>query len=101
MGPFATVRERLPSGVNEDELAALVRWGNALVASDTTAELRAAGKAIVMLGDEVERLHIQVWNLRAQLRAPEIAEDPAPDADEQERGFVSTLMHRLLAVRRR
>ena len=41
-------------------------WGAGLSTS-ARDELRAAGKAILMLIDEVERLQVDVWNARAAL----------------------------------
>ena len=41
-------------------------WGVGLSTS-ARDELRAAGKAILMLIDEVERLQVDVWNARAAL----------------------------------
>lgn len=41
-------------------------WGAGLSMS-ARDELRAAGKAILMLIDEVERLQVDVWNARAAL----------------------------------
>lgn len=39
-------------------------WGAGLSTS-ARDELRAAGKAILMLIDEIERLQVDVWNARA------------------------------------
>lgn len=77
--------------MNEDEFAALRRWGDALAATDGNPELRAAGRAIQMLADEVERLHVEVWGLRDALRSiprpdDETAgerPDPAPASESQ------------------
>ena len=41
-------------------------WGAGLSTS-ARDELRAAGKAILMLIDEVERLQVDAWNARAAL----------------------------------
>ena len=41
-------------------------WGAGLSTS-ARDELRAAGKAILMLIDEIERLQVDVWNARAAL----------------------------------
>lgn len=44
-------------------------WGAGLSTS-ARDELRAAGKAILMLIDEMERLQVDVWNARAALNQP-------------------------------
>lgn len=50
-------------GLDEDKLAALLRWGTGLQA-DAREEVAAAGRAIVMLVEEVERLHVLLWAKR-------------------------------------
>jgi hypothetical protein len=52
--------------LDEERLEMLRSWGAGLSASGRD-ELRAAGKAILMLIDEVERLQVDVWNARAAL----------------------------------
>ena len=44
-------------------------WGIGL-ASDDREELRAAGKAITVLIDEIDRLQVDLWNARAVEREP-------------------------------
>lgn len=39
-------------------------WGAGL-ASDARDEVRAAGKAILLLIDEIDLLHVDLWNARA------------------------------------
>jgi hypothetical protein len=50
--------------VEEEHLAALRRWGEGL-RTDDRDEVRAAGRAIVLLCDDVERLERELWHLRA------------------------------------
>jgi hypothetical protein len=52
--------------LDEERLEMLRSWGTGLSTS-ARDELRAAGKAILMLIDEVERLQVDVWNARAAL----------------------------------
>ena len=52
------------SRLDEERLEMLRSWGAGLSTS-ARDELRAAGKAILMLIDEVERLQVDVWNARA------------------------------------
>ena len=52
--------------LDEERIEMLRSWGTGLSTS-ARDELRAAGKAILMLIDEVERLQVDVWNARAAL----------------------------------
>jgi len=49
--------------LDEERLELLRRWGAGL-AVGSTDELRAAGKAILLLIEELERLQVDVWNAR-------------------------------------
>jgi hypothetical protein len=75
------------SRLNEEKLALLRRWGEGLTVDDRE-EVRAAGRAILMLSDEIERLHIDLWHARdshpdepedSAEAAPEAAAEPAPE----------------------
>lgn len=71
-------------GLDEDKLAALYRWGTGLQA-DAREEVAAAGRAIVLLVEEIERLHVLVWG---KLLYP-AAEEPAAETqsvDDPEAG---------------
>ena len=50
--------------LDEERLETLREWGAGLSTS-ARDELRAAGKAILMLVDEVDRLDADLWNARA------------------------------------
>jgi hypothetical protein len=50
--------------LDEERLELLRGWGAGL-STNARDELRAAGKAILMLIDEVERLQVDAWNARA------------------------------------
>jgi hypothetical protein len=50
--------------LDEERLEMLRSWGAGLSTSGRD-ELRAAGKAILMLMEEIERLQVDVWNARA------------------------------------
>ena len=52
--------------LDEERLEMLRDWGSGLSTS-ARDELRAAGKAILMLIEEIERLQVDVWNARAAL----------------------------------
>jgi hypothetical protein len=50
--------------LDEERIEILRGWGLGL-ASDDREELRAAGKAITVLIDEIDRLQVDLWNARA------------------------------------
>lgn len=58
--------------LDSEQIDLLRAWGVGL-ATDERDEVRAAGKAITMLVDEIDRLNIDLWNQRA-------GEEPAPEA---------------------
>ncbi|HUK97803.1 MAG TPA: hypothetical protein VLV46_09115 [Gaiellaceae bacterium] len=63
--------------LDSEQIELLRTWGAGL-ASDDREEVRAAGKAITMLVDEIDRLNIDLWNVRAgEEREPE--PEPAPE----------------------
>ena len=78
------VKERggiLSGRLDEDKIDQLRRWGSGLASAESD-ELRATGKAILLLIDEIEALHVDLWNAKAALEAPapdEHAERAAPD----------------------
>jgi hypothetical protein len=51
------------SRLKADELEQLRRWGNGLQ-HDPREEVSAAGRAIVLLVEEIERLHVVAWDRR-------------------------------------
>ena len=55
--------------LDEERLEILRSWGIGL-ASDDREELRAAGKAITVLIEEIDRLQVDLWNARAVEREP-------------------------------
>lgn len=77
--------------LDDEKLETLRRWGAGLGA-DGRDELRAAGKAILILIEEIERLQVDVWHTRdearEQLSAPrgrgQAAEPPAVRAGRAE-----------------
>ena len=50
--------------LDEERLEILRGWGAGL-GSDDREELRAAGKAITVLIEEIDRLQVDLWNARA------------------------------------
>jgi hypothetical protein len=59
--------------LDEEKIELLRRWGDGLQ-SDERDELRAAGRAILMLIEEIERLHVARWNAEAPVEEPEAEE---------------------------
>ena len=81
------VAERL----DEAKLATLRLWAEGL-ARDERDEMRAAARAILLLIDDVESLHMDLWHARGLGASGE--EDPAgPDT------LRSALAHRLRSLR--
>jgi hypothetical protein len=63
--------------LDSEQIELLRSWGAGL-ATDERDEVRAAGKAITMLVDEIDRLNIDLWNQRAgEEPEPEAAGEPA------------------------
>jgi hypothetical protein len=50
--------------LDEERIEMLRSWGEGLSTSDRD-ELRAAGRAILMLIEEIDRLEADIWNERA------------------------------------
>jgi hypothetical protein len=53
--------------LDEQRLEILRTWGSGL-ANDEREELRAAGKAITVLIEEIDRLQVDLWNERVEQR---------------------------------
>jgi hypothetical protein len=73
--------------LDEERIEILRNWGLGL-ASDHREELRAAGKAITVLIDEIDRLQVDLWNARVvdpTAHIPEFtASDREPDAPPEQ-----------------
>jgi len=52
--------------LDEERIEMLRSWGDGLQSSDRD-ELRAAGRAILMLIEEIDRLEADLWNQRAEV----------------------------------
>jgi hypothetical protein len=89
------VRGRL----DDEKLETLRSWGTGLSA-DGRDELRAAGKAILILIDEIEQLQVDVWHASKEgnglaSRATEPPAGSASDEDGISSRLESTLRSRL------
>jgi hypothetical protein len=74
--------------LDDEKLETLRRWGAGLGA-DGRDELRAAGKAILILIEEIERLQVDVWHMRdgsdEQIRPRREYERQPPSTRQPER----------------
>ena len=59
-GRFTVPKQRL----DEDKVETLRLWGEGLQ-NDSREEVRAAGRAITLLVEEIEALNVDLWNARA------------------------------------
>ena len=76
--------------LDETKIELLRRWGEGLE-QDGREELRAAGRAIMLLIDEIEQLHVDLWSAQSPSDAP-AAVDPE---------VTSSLLARIGHLRRR
>jgi hypothetical protein len=67
--------------LDEAKVETLRSWGEGL-REDPREEVRAAGRAITMLVEEIERLNIDLWHARTDRRQ----ESPEPQPVEQDEG---------------
>lgn len=83
--------------LDEEKIELLRRWGEGLQ-RDEREEIRAAGRAILLLIEEIDQLHVELWNERTAGRAVAPSGDEfvetAPDVE-------SSLRARLRQLRRR
>jgi hypothetical protein len=90
--------DRVISRLDEDKLEQLRRWGAGL-SSTENEELRATGKAILLLIEEVEALHVELWSAKT---APVPAHAPEGEpVDDEEASLDRTLGGRLRRLGRR
>jgi hypothetical protein len=74
------------AGLDAEKLRLLNEWAEGLQ-RDERAEVAAAGRAILMLVEEVERLHVLLWDKRLNPEPPsETAPEPVPAAVAREAG---------------
>ncbi len=80
--------------MDEEKLETLRRWGDGLC-GDPRDEVRAAGRAIQLLIEEIEHLHVDLWHARAQALAETPEALPAPPTPETAlRARLRTLVRR-------
>lgn len=89
--------------MNEDEFESLRRWGVALV-DDPRDEVRAAGKAILLLAAEIERLQLELWHARLGIEtagASSEGSDAETSRDDHEQEELPSALARLVRAARR
>jgi hypothetical protein len=79
--------------LDAEKLETLRRWGYGLETDDRD-EIRSAGRAILLLIEEIERLHIDLWHARAGDEAVPDAEPPPP-TEELHTSLATSLRARL------
>lgn len=84
--------------LDEEKLEALRAWGQGLRQADGE-ELAATGRAILMLVEEIDRLHVELWHARLRMR--ESDPEPAEQTSGDEVPVGSALQGRLRRVLRR
>jgi hypothetical protein len=89
----------LNSRLDEDKLDQLRRWGTGLAAADDQ-ELRATGKAILLLIEEIEALHVELWNAKTA-PAPAADDGAEPESEAEQASLERTLGARLRRLGRR
>jgi hypothetical protein len=84
-------------GLDVEKLSLLGKWAEGLQ-RDQRAEVAAAGKAILMLIEEIERLHVVIWDGRLNpSREPEPGPEPGrePEPAQVSVDDFPSLLHRL------
>lgn len=86
--------------LDAEKLEVLRGWGDGL-SGDEREEVRSAGRAIVLLIEEIDRLHIDLWHLRRPDADVPGDGDVEPPADVEEAPDLGTSLRRRLLTRRR
>jgi hypothetical protein len=93
--------------LDEEKLEALRSWGDRLREAGGE-ESAAVGRAILMLVEEIDRLHVDVWHARMELRQRDLvateettatersAPSPEPDEDQAVASSLHSRLHRVL-----
>jgi hypothetical protein len=77
------------SELDAEKLAVLRRWGTGLQ-TDGRDEVSAAGRAILLLIEEIERLHVLVWDRRLYPDVPVPQPSPSSEGAAFEEGASQT-----------
>jgi hypothetical protein len=90
--------EPLSDRLDESKIEQLRAWGAGLLA-DGNHEFRATGRAILLLIEEIERLHIDLWNAKTTQEPDQ--PDKADRDGQLQASLDRTLRARLSRVRGR
>jgi hypothetical protein len=82
--------------LDEEKLEMLRTWGEGLL-NDGRDELRAAGKAILILVEEIEQLHVDFWHARQDTAKK--AEIQRAESEGSRRQLGLALQRRISALR--
>ena len=74
--------------LDEEKFDLLRLWGEGLL-KDPREEVRAAGKAILLLIEEIEHLHVDLWHARSAIETE--AERPGDEVADEELDFLGAL----------
>jgi hypothetical protein len=86
--------------LDEEKLEALRSWGERLRQA-SGEEYAAVGRAILMLVEEIDRLHIELWHARMQPSEAEPVDAGEPTEEGESEPVVSGLQARLRQALRR
>ncbi len=86
--------------LDEEKLEMLRTWGEGLL-NDGRDELRAAGRAIMMLVEEIELLHVDLWHARQDTANEAEAEIQRAESERSKRQLGLALQRRINALRSR
>ena len=78
--------------MREEEFETLRRWGDGLT-HDPRPEVAAAGKAIMLLAVEVERLQIELWHARLGVTPGAAPDGGEPVAQPREPAELESELH--------
>ncbi|HEY7002897.1 MAG TPA: hypothetical protein VH281_01345 [Gaiellaceae bacterium] len=82
--------------MDEEQFEAVRQWGEGLQ-DDSREEVSAAGRAIVLLCAEVDRLERELWNVKTAVVVEPPGEETEPEipADDRDEAVDTTLRERL------
>ncbi len=81
-------------GLDVEKLSLLGKWAEGLQ-RDQRAEVAASGKAILMLIEEIERLHVVIWDGRLNPSREPKPEQQEPEPAQEALDEFPSLLHRL------
>lgn len=91
------MEESLSERLDEDKIEQLRRWGVGL-SKDGTDEIRATGKAILLLIEEIERLHVDLWNAKSIVVPTAEVDEEAEEVQSSDGRIDNTLRARIRRI---